>query len=497
MNLFNSYRELFAQPHQRHALIAVSMAYLLVQVASFPIALSIPSISEYFDVSLASASWVVVAELLALGSTVFLAARLGDRYGHNRIFFAGAVIATISGGLAAFSENLPQLVVLRGVQGIGAALITGNAHAILAGAFPVDQRAKAFAVPTISARVGAVLGLITFALFLQFLSWRLMFYTFIPLGLLAIWSGIPLLKEARDRLQRSQVPMDFIGGILFIGTIATLILSGMHLHEGAESFTSSEALRYHLPMNLLFVALLGLFFVVQSRIREPFMDFSVFKIRPFSMALFSNTTYHMSMLAVLTLMPIVVERGFGLDPIFVLYVLVPDELIGVFIPILSGWYYDKYRPTLLRPIAMSLIALGIILMGVFALRVSFWVIPALLLPATIGASMFQNVNNAVIMNAVLPEHRGFASGMIETTRQVGHTLGATIAASAIGLVLPVTIDLLSPGEAQGYYVKGLQVSALVVTGIIVVGAFLTYYDRSTPVLAPMYQPESGGSDGGS
>ena len=496
MNLIKSYRELFDNPHQRHALIAVSMAYLLVQVASFPIALSLPSIADYFDVSLATASWVVVAELLALGSTVFLAARLGDRYGHNRIFFAGAVIATVAGGLAGFSENLPQLVVLRGIQGFGAALITGNANAILAGSFPVDQRAKAFAIPTMSARLGAVLGLITFALFLQFLSWRLMFYTFIPLGFLAIWSGMPLLREARDRLQRSEVPMDFIGGILFIGTIATLILSGMHLHEGEESFTSSDAIGYHLPMHLLFLALLVVFFVVQSRIRAPFMDFGIFKIKPFSMALFSNTTYHMSMLAIFTLMPIVVERGFGLGPIWVLYVLVPDEAIGVFIPILSGWYYDKYKPTLLRPIGMALIALGIILMGVFALRASFWLIPVLLLPATIGSSMFQNVNNAIIMSVVLPEHRGFASGMIETTRQVGHTLGATIAASVIGLVLPATIDLLSPGEAQGYYVRGLQVSALVVTGVIVVGAFLTYYDRSTPVVGPRLRPEIGGSDDG-
>ena len=168
----------------------------------------------------------------------------------------------------------------------------------------------------------------------------------------------------------------------------------------------------------------------------------------------------------------------------------------MFIPILSGWYYDKYKPKLLRPIGMALIALGIILMGVFALRASFWLIPVLLLPATVGSSMFQNVNNAIIMSVVLPEHRGFASGMIETTRQVGHTLGATIAASVIGLVLPATIDLLSPGEAQGYYVRGLQVSALVVTGVIVVGAFLTYYDRSTPVVGPRLRPEIGGSDDG-
>ena len=496
MSLFSNYRDLFNTAHQRHVLIAMSMAYLLVQVASFPIALSLPSIADHFDTSLASASWVVVAELLALGSTVFLAARLGDRYGHNKIFFIGAVIATVSGGLAGFSDSLTQLIILRGLQGVGAAMITGNANAILADAFPANERAKAFAVPIIAARFGTFVGLIVFALFLQFVSWRLMFYTFIPLGFLAVWSGIPLLKATRDSIQRSQVPMDFIGGILFIATIATLILSGMHMHEGEESFTSSEALNYHLPMHMVFLALLALFFVVQTRIRQPFMDFGVFKSKGFSMALFSNMTYHLSMLAVMTLMPIVVERGFGLDPIFVLWVLLPQEFFGLFVPVLAGWYYDKYRPKLLRPVAMALIALGIILMGVFALKVSFWLLPVLLFPSAIGSAMFQNVNNAVIMSAVTVEHRGFASGMIETTRQVGHTLGATISASAMGLIIPAAIDFLSPGEAQGYYVRGLQAAALVVTGIIVAGAILTIFQRSAPSVRLRYQPETAGSDDG-
>ena len=497
MSLFSSYRELFNTPHQRHALIALSVAFLLTQVASFPIALSLPTIADYFDTSLASASWVVIAELLTLGSTVLLAARLGDRYGHSRVFFAGAVIATVAGGLAGFSETLTQLVLLRGLQGVGAALITGNANAILTDAFPLGQRARAFAVPTIAARIGTVSGLIAFALFLQFASWRLMFYTFIPLGLIAIWSGLPLIRDARDRLLPSRVPVDFFGAALFIAAIATLILSGMHLHEGEESFTSSEALTYHLPMHLLFLALLGLFIVVQVRIKEPFMEFGVFKLKQFSAALFSNTTMHMSMLAVMTLMPIVVERGFGLEPIFVLFILVPDEFIGVFVPVLSGWYYDKYRSKLLRPVAMVLVAVGIILMGIFALRVSFWLLPVLLLPAYLGGAMFQNVNNAVIMSAVSMEHRGFASGMIETTRQVGHTLGATISASALGLVLPAAIGLLSPAEAQGHYVQGLQVSAMIVSGVIVLGVLLALYQRSPLPQEPVLQTGTTGSDGGS
>ena len=495
MRLLDNYAELFDTTAKRRVLVALSMSYLLVQVASFPVALSIPTIADHFQTSLASASWVVVAELLALGSTVFLAARLGDKYGHNRVFFTGAVIGAVSGGLAGFSDSLGQLVALRSLQGLGAALVTGNSNAILAAAFPQDQRARAFAIPTIAARVGTLLGLIAFALFLQFLSWRLMFYSYIPLGLLAVWSGLPLLREGLGRGMRGGLSLDWVGGTLFIGTVATLILSGMHLHAGEESFTSPDALSYHVPMHLLFLAMLGLFVVVQVRIRQPFMDFGMFRFKLFSSALFSNMTFHLSMLAVMTLMPIVVERGFGRDPIFVLWVLVPQEIFGVFIPIVAGFYYDKYRPRFLRPVAMSLIALGIILMGTLALRVSFWYIPVLMAPAALGVAMFQNVNNAVIMNAIPLANRGFASGMIETTRQVGHTLGATIASSSLSLLLPATIELLAPGEGQTYYVRGLQMTALVVTGIILAGTLLTFYGKPTPTLRPAAHGAGGDGDG--
>jgi ABC-type spermidine/putrescine transport system permease subunit II len=87
--------------------------------------------------------------------------------------------------------------------------------------------------------------------------------------------------------------------------------------------------------------------------------------------------------------------------------------------------------------------------------------------------------------------------MIETTRQVGHTLGATISASALALALPAAIGLLSPSEAQTHYVQGLQMTALVVSGVIVVGALLTLYQKSPLSPEPVLRTGTSGSDGGS
>ncbi len=477
LSLLASYRELIASPEHRRVVVALSATYMLVQVASFPVALSIPSIATYFETSIASASGVVVAELLALGSTVFLAARLGDKYGHNRIFFIGVLVTTLGAGLAGFSQSLTQLVIFRAIQGLGAAMITGNSNAILAASFPPEKRAMAYALPITGARVGTFLGLITFAIFLQFVGWQLIFYTFIPLGAIALWASLPMLKNGTQHVGPAKVPLDMVGALVFVGTIGALIASGMHLHEGEESYTSPDALGYHLPMHLLFIAMLGLFFVLQTRARNPFMDFELFRYKHFSMAIFSNTTFHFSMLAITTLVPVLVERGFGLGPLFVLYVLLPHQSVGLIVPIVAGWYYDKHQPRLMRPISMSLIALGILLMGTLSSSVPFWFIPLLLAPTSIGSSIFNTINNALIMNSLPQEHRGFASGMIETTRQIGHTLGATAAASALALALPATIAFLAPAESQDYYIRGLQFAAFAVVSFIMVGAFVSFYHK--------------------
>jgi len=482
LSMLSSYRELFDSPTHRRVILALASTYMLVQVASFPVALSIPSIADYFDISIATASWIVVAELLALGSTVFLAARLGDKYGHNRIFFIGVLVTTLGAGLAGFSQSFTELVVFRGLQGLGAALITGNSNAILAANFPPEKRAKAFALPITGARIGTFLGLIVFAIFLQFVSWRLIFYSFIPLGAIALLTSWPMLKSGLREHPVAKVSLDLVGALIFVSTVGVLIASGMHLHEGEESFTSSDAVGYHLPMHLLFVALAGLFVVLQTRAKNPFMDFNLFRYKHFTMAIFSNTTFHFSMLAITTLVPVLVERGFGLGPLFVLYVLLPHQSVGLVVPIVAGWYYDRYQPRLMRPISMTLIALGIFLMGTFSSSVPFWLIPLLLAPTSIGSSIFNTINNALIMNSLPNEHRGFASGMIETTRQIGHTLGATVAASALGLALPATIALLAPAESQDFYIRGLQFSAFTVVSFIMLGAFVSFYHR--PILYP-------------
>ena len=416
---------------------------MLVQLSSMPIAMTIPSVARDFDIEVSKAAWMVIVRLLMLGSTVFLSARLGEKYGHARVYFIGIIVLSVASVLAATSFDFNQLILWSGLVGVGGALITANSNAILAMVFDDKERGRAFSVPVVSARMGSLLGLVVFGIFLQFLNWRFVFLTSLPVGLLAVKNSYPLLKYQAAQLTESarNISINYVGAILMVVTLGTFVLSGLHIHGGEETFTSEEAISYHVPMHILFLSLLALFIVVQHRTKEPFLDFRYFKYKYFSTALYTNTTFHLSMLAVVTLIPIVVENGLGKAPIFVTLVLLPNQILGLFLPTFAGWWYDRYNPRWLRPGALMGIALGFLLVGAFASTVSWWGIPLLLLPTYIGSNLFNTANNAVVMNT-LPESRTFASGMLETTRQMGHTIGTTISATVLGLALPFAIDLL-------------------------------------------------------
>ncbi len=465
--------------------MGVSSGYLLVQMSSLPVALSLPTLADDFNVDVDEAAWIVIVYLLTLGSTVLLAARMGDEFGHIRLFFLGVVAATLAALLSVFSRSLMDLVIFRALGGFGAALITANSNAILVATFPIGERGRAFAVPIIGSRFGTLFGLASFGLSLQFATWKIAFLSFVPIGVIAILVTLPMvLHEVRVKHERLG-GIDIIGSILLVATVSTLVLSGVHMHGGEESFTSSDALSYHLPMHGLFLVLLAAFVLVEWRVKHPLIDLRHFREKYFSLGLTANVAFHFSMLATMTLMPILVEEGFGKAPLMVMVVLVPNQTLGLLLPLGAGWMYDKYGPKLLRPGAMSTIAGGFLVFGLLAGQVPFWALPLMMIPISFGTSVFNPVNNAAIMSALPLEHRGVSSGMLETTRELGHAFGATASAVALSMVLPAAVELLPEAESQAAYVHGFEFAALTVVFVLLGGAVFAYFYKSAaPVPLP-------------
>jgi MFS family permease len=498
LNLVEAFRELGSTRQRKEALLALAFGQLLVQSTFIPITLTIPSVASYFGVDVDDASWSVIARLLVLGSTVFLAARLGERYGHIPVFFTGLLVMLLANLVAATSQSLMQLISWSGLGGFGGALVTANSNAILAMVFRPEERGRVFAVPVTASQIGTLIGVGLYGAFLYFFDWRWVFATAVIVGLVSLWFGYPLLKYRHQQAatERRRININYLGAALLVATLAVFILSGSHLHEGAESFTSPKAIGYHVPMHLLALSLAGLFFITQVRSQEPFLDFRYFKRKYFSMALFSNTTFHLSMLTIFTLVPIVVEDGLGYTPIVVSLILFSHQSFGLWLPAIAGLIYDRYNPRWLGPGALFMVALGIASLGLFASQVPVWGLPLLLMPASVGTGLFISPYNALVMNT-LPENRSFASGMLETTRQMGHTVGTTLAAMVLGLSLPAAVELIPPAQAQPYYQEGFRLAALIVVWIVVAGGLVALFQRVPVMLRreehpPVPQP---GGDG--
>ena len=426
----------------------------MVQLSSLPVTLALPSMAGSFGTDLEEAAWIVILNLLVLGSTVLLGARMGDKFGHPKIFYLGTIVITAGALLIAVSPSLGWVIAFRGLQGLGAGLIHGNGNAMLAFAFPPEERGRAYAFPISGSRMGTLIGIAAFGIFLEFFSWRLVFLTMLPIGLIVMWPSLPMLRRNVEALPKTPVSIDFVGAGLLIATAGVFLLSGMHVHGGDETFSSNEALSYHLPMNALFLVLLAVFIFVERRITQPFVDFRYFRHKYFTLSLLSNVTFHLSMLATMTLLPIMIEDGLGKSPIFVVAILIPHQSFGIWLPAIAGNIHDKYSPKLLRTACMLSITVGFVLLALFAAKVNFWVLPLLLLPISLGTNVFNTVNNATVMSALPTENRGFASGMLETTRDLGHATGATISSIIMAMVLPGGIALLAASESQHFYMKG-------------------------------------------
>ena len=500
MRLPASLSVMLATKRRRQVLLALAAGHILTQMSSLPVALSVGTLAKEFSVGIDEAAWIVIVYLLALGSGALLGARLGDRYGHSRVYVLGVAASTLGAGLIVVAQSLWEVMAFRAVSGVGAALMIGNANAILASAFPINERGRAFAVPIMGSRLGTLLGLASFGLSLQFATWRIAFATFLPIGILAVVASLGLIRgsqtEVEDKEKRDTGPIDFIGAGFIVASASVLILSTNHLHGGEESFTSSEALTYHLPMQFLFLGLVVIFAFVEHKVRNPIVDFRHFQQKYFTLSLVSNTAFHFSMLAAMTLVPILMEQGFGLSPIFVMIVLIPNQGVGLFMPMVAGWLYDKHGSRLFRPAAMATIALGFLALGLLAPNITWWIVPFLMLPITLGTAIFNPINNATVMSALPLEHRGVASGLLETTREIGHALGATASATALSMFIPALVNDLTEAQAQAHYFDGFRVATLMVMGVLFFGAVVASFHktrRQPGVLTPSQAPSPSAS----
>ncbi len=474
---------------RRAALATVVIGQFSVQLATMPISSILPTLADVFHAEFSVISWVVGAYLLSLTGFILVAGRLGDLYGHRRIYTAGIALYSLAGGLGGLAPNVAALIVLRGLQGLGGALLLGNGLAIIANAFPGGERGRAVGIVQMAASLGGVTGLLYATLFLDALSWQWLFWVLWPLGLLGLWSA----RGLREPATRSPAQPDLLGALLLFLTLTVGSLSLSHLHGGEETFQAGWA--YHTSLQVAALVLLAAFVWVERRRAAPLVRVSDQRHPDFNALAIANGIMHMTMMASIFTTPFLLERALGLPHTYTGGFLLALQVTWVVFAYISGWLYDRYRATWLAPFGMGLIACGLLGMGVFA-PLGYAAIVATGLVLGVGTGLYMTANNTLAVGLLPAQLRGLASGLLETTRQLGHSIGVAIAGAVMGAA--VADALSGGGTASGFLVGFQQVSlAMAVVCSAGVGLSLLPFWRGgpgTPRRAAAPAPIAGGQE---
>ncbi|MEV7613091.1 MFS transporter [Streptomyces sp. NPDC089799] len=458
--------------HSRWTALAVLSTGMLMTVLDGSIVtVAMPAIQNDLGFSPASLSWVVNAYLIAFGSLLLLAGRLGDLIGRKRMFLAGTAVFTGASLLAGLATSPALLIAARFLQGIGSAMASAVSLGILITLFTEPrERAKAIAVFSFTGAAGASLGQVLGGVLTDALDWHWIFFINLPIGLAAALLALPALPG--DRGLGLRAGADVLGAVL----VTAGLMVGISTVVGVEQhgWTSARTL----APGALAVALLAGFVVRQSRARTPLLPLRIFR----SAAVTGANLVQMLMVAALFAFQILVALylqkvlGYGAAETG-LAMLPAAVVIGAVSLGVSARLADRFgdRSVLLAGLTLLVIALGLLTrLPVHADYVRD-LLPVMLLAAGFGLAL--PALTTLGMSDAGEADAGLASGLFNTTQQIGMALGvavlSTLAASrseslaAAGRTAPEALTggyHLAFGVGAGLLLLALAVAAVTLRG---------------------------------
>jgi EmrB/QacA subfamily drug resistance transporter len=450
------------------ALVVLCLGDLMIVLDTTIVNVALPSIREDLGFSETSLAWVVNAYLLTFGGFLLLGGRLGDLYGHRRLFVAGIGLFTLASLACGLAGSQEFLIAARAVQGLGGAIVAAVALSLIMTLFTEPaERAKAMGVIGFVAAGGGSLGVILGGVLTDALDWHWIFLVNIPIGIAVIAFSLILLPAARGA---ADTRLDVAGAIT---VTASLMLAVYAIVNGNDAgWTSTQTL----GLLAAAAALLAGFFVIESRVASPLVPLGLFRLRNVATANVVGVLWSAAMFAWFFLSALYLQLVLGYTSLEVGLAFLPATLIMAALSLgLSAKLVMRFgiKPPLVT--GMLLVALGLALFARAPVDGTFVVdvLPSMIVLG-LGVGMAMNPVLLAAMSDVAPEEAGLASGVVNTAFMMGGALGLAVLAS---LAASRTDTLLASGSDElaaltgGYHIA-FVVGAAFAAGAAVVGAAL-------------------------
>jgi EmrB/QacA subfamily drug resistance transporter len=445
------------------ALLALTQFVIVLDASIVNVAL--PSIGRALDFSQNNLSWVVNAYTLTFGGFLLLGGRLADLIGRRRVFIGGLVLfslASLGGGLA---QSDVWLIVARGVQGLGAAIISPAALSLVTTMFAEGaERNRALGVWGAVAGSGGAAGVLLGGVLTQYAGWEWVLFVNVPIGIAAAALAPRLLPESRDS-GRARV-FDLAGATTVTAGLALLVYTLVDTNNAG--WTSTQTL----GLGAVALVLLAAFVAIESRTSHPLMPFSIFRLRTLRGADIVGLLIGMSLFAMFFFLSLYMQQVLGYDALKTGFAYLPLALNIIVSAGVASQLVTRvgFKPTLI--VGLVLIAVGLVWFAqvsptggyvsdvLFPSLVTAWGLGLAFVPVTIAA-----------VTGTRPDEAGLASGLINTAQQVGGALGLAILAAVANAR---TDNVVASGvhNAKLALTEGFQDAFLVGAGFAILAAVL-------------------------
>jgi len=436
-------------------LAAVAFGLFMIMLDNTVVNVALPTMEKDLHVSLSQLEWVVTAYALTFAALLITGGKLADLYGRRRIFVLGLAVFTLSSLACGLAPNAGFLIGARAVQGAGAALMNPATLSIITATFPPRERGQAIGIWAGVSALALAIGPLAGGLITENLSWNWIFFVNVPVGALGIVVSQLVIRESRDTSHEQSI--DLPGLLTSVGFLFSLSYA---LIEGNNrGWSSPEILGLFATAAVLLVA----FVLLELHQRLPMLDLSLFRIGSFAGANLVAMLVSLSMFGVFFFVSLYIQNILHYSATKAGAMFLPMTILIIIIAPIAGRSSDRVGSRWLMGGGMALVGVSLLLYQRVGLHSDFWtLLPAMILGG-IGMASTMSPMTAAAMGSVPVDKAGVGSGVLNSFRQVGGSLGiALIGAIVASFIHPATAHSLVGAQE---YVNGLHAGLAVSAAI--------------------------------